>query len=413
MGSPKALTVWLHDEPIGMVSHDRGRIQFAYTPEALDRYPGNLPVLSCSLRTGTGRHDASAFIDGLLPEGENRRAVAERAALPAHDTFGLIARYGRDIAGAVQFTDRDSESYRSDRWQLRPLGSNDLDNVIGTLSENPLGVTDESELSIGGLQNKTLLVRMPDGTWAQPLYGHPSSHIVKRSPDRYPTLVDAEHEALTVARHVGLTTGRSWVETIGGHRCIIVERFDRTVGDTGQITGRIHQEDACQALGLPASRKYEVHHGGGGPDFESVARLLDLYAAEPVNQLERLASIAAFTVIIGNADAHGKNIAFLLEGGTIRLAPLYDTVPTALFAPLRTEMAMSLGGVMTPDSMNLAALVREAARWNLDPARTRVAATTTAQGALDALDRGLIDPDGPLAALIRRRAPEFIDEPRS
>lgn len=53
-----------------------------------------------------------------------------------------------------------------------------------------------------------------------------------------------------------------------------------------------------------------------------MARLFDRYAAEPVSQLERLASIAAFTVIIGNADAHGKKIAFLLEGGATRLAPL-------------------------------------------------------------------------------------------
>jgi serine/threonine-protein kinase HipA len=250
---------------------------------------------------------------------------------------------------------------------------------------------------------------MPDGTWAQPLYGHPSSHIIERSPDRYPDLVDAEHDALTVARHAGLTMVNSWVDTIAGHRCIIVKRFDRTVDDGGQITGRIHQEDACQALGLPASRKYEVHHGGGGPDFQSVARLLDLYAAEPVSQLERLASIAAFTVIIGNTDAHGKNIAFLLEAGVIRLAPLYDTVPTALFAPLRTEMAMTLGGAISSDGMDLAALVRETKRWNLDPARARAAATRTAELALDAVDQALIDPDGPLAEQIRRKATEFMD----
>lgn len=409
MGSPKSLNVWLNDEPIGTVSNARGRIRFTYSAEALDRRAGNVPLLSCFLLTGKRRLDATTFIDGLLPEGEHRRALAERAKLAAHDMFGLIARYGRDIAGAVQFTDDDSEPHQRDRWQLRPLGTDDLDQVIGNLPNNPLGVTDESELSIDGMQNKTLLVRMPDGTWAQPLYGHPSSHIIKRSPDRYPHLVDAEHDALTVARHAGLTTVNSWVDTFAGHRCIIIERFDRTVDDAGQIMGRIHQEDACQALGLPATRKYEVHHGGGGPDFESVARLLDLYAAEPVSQLERLASIAAFTVIIGNADAHGKNIAFLLQDGAIRLAPLYDTVPTALFAPLRTEMAMTLGGAISPDGMNLAALVRETKRWNLDPARTRAAATRTAELALDAVDQALIDPDGPLAAQIRRKATEFMD----
>jgi serine/threonine-protein kinase HipA len=409
MGSPKTLTVWLHDEPVGTVSSERGKIRLVYSPETLDRHLGNVPLLSCSLLTGKGRLDATAFVDGLLPEGEHRRGLAQRAKLASHDTFGLIARYGRDIAGAVQFTDPDSEPHRRDRWQLRPLGTDDLDQVIGNLADNPLGVTDESELSIDGMQNKTVLVRMPDGTWAQPLYGHPSSHIIKRSPDRYPTLVDAEHAALTVARHAGLTTVNSWVDTVAAHRCLIVERFDRTFNDAGEITGRIHQEDACQALGIPASCKYEVHHGGGGPDFESVARLLDLYTADPISQLERLASTAAFTVIIGNADAHGKNTAFLLEDGVIRLASLYDTVPTALFPPLRTEMAMTLGGTVSSDGMNLAALVRETQRWNLDPVRARATATKTAELALQAVDEALIDPDGPLAAQIRRKATEFMD----
>lgn len=81
-----------------------------------------------------------------------------------------------------------------------------------------------------------------------------------------------------------------------------------------------------------------------------------------------------------------------------------------MFAPLRTEMAMTLGGAISPDRMNLAALVRETKRWNLDPARTRPAATKTAELALDAVDRALIDPDGPLAAQVRRKATEFVNQ---
>ena len=80
-----------------------------------------------------------------------------------------------------------------------------------------------------------------------------------------------------------------------------------------------------------------------------------------------------------------------------------------MFPPLRTEMAMTLGGTVSSDGMNLAALVRETQRWNLDPVRARATATKTAELALQAVDEALIDPDGPLAAQIRRKATEFMD----
>ncbi|WP_117000097.1 HipA N-terminal domain-containing protein [Desertimonas flava] len=119
MSPPTTLTVWLHDEPIGAVARGRrGDVRLTYSPEVLDRHSGNVPLLSCSLLTATARLDATGFIDGLLPQGEHRRALAARAKLAAHDTFGLIARYGRDIAGAVQFTDQDNEPRHRDRWQL-------------------------------------------------------------------------------------------------------------------------------------------------------------------------------------------------------------------------------------------------------------------------------------------------------
>jgi drug/metabolite transporter (DMT)-like permease len=50
---------------------------------------------------------------------------------------------------------------------------------------------------------------------------------------------------------------------------------------------------------------------------------------------------AVFTVVIGDADAHGKNVSLLHPTpGRISLAPLYDTVPTALWPSLRPTAAM-------------------------------------------------------------------------
>jgi serine/threonine-protein kinase HipA len=146
-----------------------------------------------------------------------------------------------------------------------------------------------------------------------------------------------------------------------------VERYDRTVTDG--VVHRVHQEDACQALGIdPAAReggrgKYESH---GGPSLARIARLLTAYGAEPDGELVRLLERVTFTVAIGDADAHGKNISLLhATAEHVRLAPLYDTVPTALWPQLRPTAAMHINGRTLLSDVTREDLLREARHWGL------------------------------------------------
>jgi len=405
------LIAWLHNEPIAQLTRNkrqRDRIDLHYDVAVNEALPFNTPVLSCSLTLSRNRLDATAFVDGLLPEGDFRRYLAERARLPAHDSFGLIAHYGRDIAGAVQFFPAGQDPTVDAHWSAETLDDHDLDEIVVGLPSNPLAIVDGSELSLAGLQNKMLLVRL-DQRWGRPLGGQPSTHILKRDHSDYRGIVAAECEALAIARHVGLTTIDAWIEPHGGFACLIVERFDRIVDESGTVVGRIHQEDSCQALGLPATQKYEIHHGGGGPELSQIASLLDRYAADPLGQLDRLAAVATYTIIIGNADAHGKNTAFLLScDGTIELAPLYDTVPTVLWPTLRREAAMTIGGAVGFDSMNLAAVEREARLWQHSPVSARAAATRCAEAMRDAIQNSVIDPDGALAKRVMSASETFL-----
>jgi serine/threonine-protein kinase HipA len=134
---------------------------------------------------------------------------------------------------------------------------------------------------------------------------------------------------------------------------------------------RVHQEDACQALGIdPAVReggrgKYEAH---GGPSLARVARLLTAYGADPDAELVRLLERVTFTVVIGDADAHGKNISVLHPTPEhVALAPLYDTVPTALWPQLRPTAAMYVNGLTQLADVTAEGLLREARRWGLRP----------------------------------------------
>ena len=92
---------------------------------------------------------------------------------------------------------------------------------------------------------------------------------------------------------------------------------------------RLHQEDFCQALGYPDGLKYEA---SGGPGLAACAALVRKLALGPV-AVQGLLDWVVFNVLIGNADAHAKNLSLLCDRvGQRRLAPLYDLVPT-LYLP--------------------------------------------------------------------------------
>jgi len=50
-----------------------------------------------------------------------------------------------------------------------------------------------------------------------------------------------------------------------------------------------------------------------------------------------------FNALIGNHDAHAKNFSLLYVGKAPVLAPLYDTLSTAVYPNLTPKMAMKLG----------------------------------------------------------------------
>lgn len=406
MAEVSHLEVELNGRPIGRLDRHRGDLRFTYAPETLDAHPRNRPLLSCSLLIDDRPQPAGPYFEGLLPEGQHRADLAARADVAASDSFGLLARYGRDIAGAVTLHAPGTGAERTP--EALPLSSEELENEVAGLPERALGVHDDSELSLAGLQDKLLLVDLGNGEWARPVAGYPSTHILKLDDRRFPGLVAAEADAMALARAAGLTSVGTTLTTYAGIPCLIVERFDRR-RDADGIIERVHQEDTCQALGVMPAHKYEVRHGGGGPEFSQIAHLLDRYAADPTDQMDRLAAIAAFTVIIGNADAHGKNVAFLhTEPGTIELTPLYDQVPTRLWPKLQGDAAMTIGGGVNLDKVTAERIGAEAKQWRHSPKRAAEAARATGEAVLTSTSDGTIDPDGSVAVFIRERAERFL-----
>ncbi len=75
------------------------------------------------------------------------------------------------------------------------------------------------------------------------------------------------------------------------------------------------------ALRRPPERK---HQQEGGPTVRECIALLREWSATPVLDILAFIDALIFNMLIGNADAHGKNYSMIYAAGTRRLAPLYD-----------------------------------------------------------------------------------------
>ena len=292
--------------------------------------------------------ESRPFFEALVPEGAVREQIASQLKLAASDSYGLLAELGRDCAGALQIVEakRMSET-PSVQW----LDDRELDILIEELPQHPLGMHVEDErlrLSLAGVQRKAVLVRDGSGRFGKPLHGMPSSHILKPElPDsKYPGLAGNEYFCMRLSARCGISSAAVELVTAAGRPCLVVERFDRE-----QVTmphRRLHQEDLCQALGLTPDFKYQKE-GWQLPSYRALADLLDEHS--PLPGLDRLAGAqaAVFHFLVGNADAHAKNISLLHVRDGVRLAPLYDVVSTAAYPELSTELALSVGDELNPD----------------------------------------------------------------
>lgn len=113
---------------------------------------------------------------------------------------------------------------------------------------------------------------------------------------------------------------------------------------------RLHIIDACQALNLPVSYKYERNFGSGrdvrhirdGVSFERLFSISEYTVRKAVTRLSLL-RWALFQYLIGNSDAHAKNVSFFCRPDGLALAPFYDLVSVVQYDHLDHDIAMAYG----------------------------------------------------------------------
>jgi serine/threonine-protein kinase HipA len=359
------LNVWLGNRIVADLTINRRQVaQFRYRDDYVAERGEGALGLSVPLPVSSRRFKGELvdhWMESLLPEGETRTVLEQYFRVRRGDGFALLAALGRDCAGAVAVMP-PGEDFTQPTGPVRPLTPLEVEQAVASLRQHPLGVDQDVRVSLGGLQSKLLLVQV-DGGWARPVGGTPSTHILKPDPPEFPGLVASEAFAQRVAAFAGLDAAEVRLEAFGNRPVLVVTRFDRELKD-GRLVRR-HQEDGCQALGTSPAGPAKYQSLDGTVSYQRLAAVLTAHASDQVDQLRRLGAMVAFTVAIGNTDAHMRNHSFLHGSSTLKLAPVYDAAPTAQFAGTR-DLALWVGGQAMLAAVTRDHIIRELASWGMD-----------------------------------------------
>ncbi|MBO1114745.1 HipA domain-containing protein [Bordetella petrii] len=365
----RSLLASINQAEVGTLEEVGGLWSFRYAPAWLDnprRFPLSpyLPLAPEALVDGASRRPVQWYFDNLLPEEGQRVLLAKDAKLEAADAFGLLAWYGAESAGSLTLLAPENAPQGPE--PLRELPDDVLDSRIRNLPKAPLTHGAVKRMSLAGAQHK-LAVVLRDGVLFEPAGSTPSTHILKpdHPDDDYPHSVVNEWFVMRLAKRLGLIVPEVHRRYVPAP-VYLIDRFDRTADPQGAWQRR-HAIDACQLLGLDRTFKYAQ---GSMESLSALARA----CRSPALARPRLFGWLVFNVLVGNADAHLKNLSFLVSHEGIELAPFYDLLSVAAYDtsafekkgwPADTQLAWPILGARNFSQVDRQLLVEAGAALNI------------------------------------------------
>ncbi|MCS6765422.1 MAG: HipA domain-containing protein [Candidatus Protistobacter heckmanni] len=323
----RELDVFLEDTRAGRLHENAGIWSFGYDAAWLETgfplAPG-LPLQEGLLLDTGSKRPVQWFFDNLLLEEAARTrliaSVADDAAAPAWDAWRLLEHFGGESAGALSLMPPGQAAAPG----LIPLSDERLEARILAMPHAPLAAEALKKMSLAGAQEKLPVVVDAQGRLFEPVGSEVSTHILK--PDapsaHFPASAVNEWFCARVAQTLGLDVPAVTLRHVPS-TVYLIKRFDRT--SMGSAPRRRHVLDAAQLLSLAAGAKYEM---------SGVLALQGVVALSRVKAATRIALFrwTLFNVLIGNGDAHLKNLSLFAGREGYVLAPHYDLVSTAAWA---------------------------------------------------------------------------------
>ena len=332
------LRVWANVRPMGWFGHAASDYFFEYEPQWIEQ-PGAF-VLAPQFPLRKERFTGPAvrtFFENLLPEGEALDDIVSAIHLRGASSFEVLGRLGAELPGVLSLL---PEADRPDNQQeYRSLSLAVLSERLADRAKVPLLVSNvNATMSLAGAQDKLGLRFDKKTKRLSDSVGHsPTTHILK--PDtrqlRYQPSAINEYACMKLARALKLPVPDVWMLRVP-EASYVVERYDR-----GSIAGNIvglHQIDGCQLLGHGPGWKYQRMGG-----LVSIPKLVDALRTLRVGgrDLLQLQRWVMFNYLIGNADAHAKNMSVLINERGFQLAPFYDLLCVRAYGD--TGLALFIG----------------------------------------------------------------------
>ncbi|MEB0140015.1 MULTISPECIES: HipA domain-containing protein [unclassified Undibacterium] len=259
--------------------------------------------------------------------------------------------------------------------KFRYLSPDELSERIRARPAMPFSVWDgKVRLSIAGFQDKIAVLKTDEGWHLVEGHGLASTVILKPEPinSRLAGLTTNEFFCMRLAFHVRLPVADVRLVHVP-EPVLEITRFDREASADGIL--RRHVIDGCQALGMSVGMKYErpygetkdVRHIRDGASLPRLFGLLDI-SNRPAAQRLALLRWVLFQILVGNTDAHAKNLSFFVSAIGTYLTPTYDVVCTLAYAgSIEDNFAMAIGDAFTEGELSAYEWAQFAANCRLSP----------------------------------------------
>ena len=385
------LAINLNRRHLGKIRLDDKSEQYGleYAPSWLEG--GGFPV-SPHLKPGESASESvKRFLANLLPEGRWLEELSVSSHISRANIFGLVAAIGAETTGALTFR-MGGEPEGGLLTSFRPVTSDELAERISQRQNVSIAVWDgKPRLSVAGVQDKLPLLIRSDGQMGFGEGELASTHILKFGTARALHLVINEFICMQLAKGMKLPVAEVSLARFG-EPVLVVRRFDRELSDETVI--RRHLIDGCQMLDLPPTYKYERPFGKGGDAavIRSGANLPDLFAScricrVPAAAMRDMLNWVLFQLLIGNSDAHGKNISFFVGPAGIDMAPAYDLLNLDMYAAeYDRDFSMAIGDAFAPEDISPWELAEMCERCGLQKRLVAKTLTTMSEKLIKAMD---------------------------
>lgn len=329
------LRVFANLRPMGWFGFEAGDYFFEYDPQwrSLPESYALTPVFPLEGQRFTGT-SVKFFFKNLLPEGPVLEAIALEKGISLDNLLQFLAELGKDCPGVLSLLPEGQTP--ADAQQYDPLDLDDLRHRIAQRATRPLIKSrDDASMSLAGAQDK-MGVRFDHATgklW-EPVAGSPSTHILKpenRNPEFMPSVIN-EYLCMRVAKRLKLPVPLVHLLRLP-EPVLIIDRYDRAVIDGNII--RQHQIDFCQLMNKDGFFKYE--RNGNIIGLKDVFAQTGQFLTPGVARLH-LVDWVIFNFLIGNADAHAKNLSALVSLKGLELAPFYDLLSVTPYGDERLAL---------------------------------------------------------------------------